>query len=105
MVSIEIGQPVERGALVMHAAPAPFLFDLEQWCGHGAIRRYPPLKLPAVDDRRAAEHHGRRRADVALPDAAIIELNAHAIGRIDSALAARINPSVEHLLAWLRSLC
>jgi hypothetical protein len=60
--------------------------------GHGAIRRCPPLKLSAVDDWRAAEHHGRRRADVALPDAAIIELNADAIGRIDSALAARINP-------------
>src|SRR5258706_13858317 len=60
--------------------------------GHGAIRRCPPLKLPAVDHWRAPEHHGRRRADVALPDAAIIELNAHAIGRIDCALAARINP-------------
>jgi hypothetical protein len=43
--------------------------------------RLSALKLPAVDHGRAAEHHGRR-ADVALPDAAIIELNAHAIGRI-----------------------
>jgi hypothetical protein len=30
-------------------------------------------ELPAVDYWRAAEHHGRR-ADVALPDATIIEL-------------------------------
>jgi hypothetical protein len=51
----------------------------------------PILELPAVDHRRAAEHDGRR-ADVALPDAAVIELNAHAIGRIDSAFAARIDP-------------
>ena len=28
--AIEIVQPVLRGALIMHAAPAPFLFDLEQ---------------------------------------------------------------------------
>ena len=55
-------------------------------------RAVPTLKLPAVDHWRAAEHYGPRRADVALPDAAIIELNADAIGRIDSALAARINP-------------
>src|SRR5258708_3772067 len=60
--------------------------------GHGAIRRCPPLKLSAVDHWCAAEYHGRRRADVTLPDATIIELNAHAIGRIDSALVARINP-------------
>jgi len=33
-----------------------------------------------------------RRQDLALPDAAIIELNTHAVGRIDSALAARIDP-------------
>jgi hypothetical protein len=33
----------------------------------------PTLELPAVDYWRAAEHHGRR-ADVALPDATIIEL-------------------------------
>jgi hypothetical protein len=26
--------------------------------GHGAIRRCPPLKLPAVDHWRIAEHHG-----------------------------------------------
>jgi hypothetical protein len=53
----------------------------------------PRLKLPAaVDHGRAAERYTRRRADVALPDAAIIELNAHAIGRIDSALVARIDP-------------
>src|SRR5262249_22450994 len=29
-MGIEIGEPVERGALIMRAAPAPFLFDLEQ---------------------------------------------------------------------------
>ena len=47
--------------------------------GHGAKCPCPRLKLPAVDYGRAAECHVRRRADVALPDAAIIELNAHAI--------------------------
>src|ERR1700704_3571050 len=29
-VGIEIAEPLERGALIMGAAPAPFLFDLEQ---------------------------------------------------------------------------
>src|SRR4030081_1210826 len=29
-VTVEIAKPVERGALVMRAAPAPFLLDLEQ---------------------------------------------------------------------------
>jgi len=33
----------------------------------------------------------RRRPDVTLPDATIIELNTHAIGRIDSALVARVD--------------
>src|ERR1700752_4029345 len=28
---VEIGKPVERGALVMHPAPAPFLFPLEDF--------------------------------------------------------------------------
>ena len=47
----------------------------------------PTLNLPAVDHGGAAERHARRRADVALPDATIVELNAQAIGRIDGALA------------------
>src|SRR5271168_5091276 len=29
-VGIEIGEPVERGALIVGTAPAPFLLDLEQ---------------------------------------------------------------------------
>src|SRR6202035_1877407 len=29
-VGVEIAEPVERGALIMGAAPAPFLLDLEQ---------------------------------------------------------------------------
>src|SRR5712691_7267334 len=29
-VGIEIAEPLERGALIMRAAPAPFLLDLEQ---------------------------------------------------------------------------
>src|SRR5271168_2785468 len=60
--------------------------------GHGAVRRCPPLKLFTVHHWRAANRHRRRRADVALPDAAIIELNAHAVGRIDRALVTRIDP-------------
>src|SRR6266404_5952777 len=42
-VGIEIAEPVERGALIMRAAPAPFLLDLEQ------IRILP--------DQMMARHH------------------------------------------------
>ena len=43
MVGIEIGQPVERGALIMRAAPAPFLLDLEQ--------------IGILPDQMMARHH------------------------------------------------
>src|SRR3984957_20056083 len=40
---IEIGEPGERGALIMHAAPAPFLLDLEQ--------------ISVLPDQMMARHH------------------------------------------------
>src|SRR6266700_5304681 len=40
---IEIGEPVFRGALVMHPTPAPFLFDLEQ--------------IGILPDQMMARHH------------------------------------------------
>src|SRR5271168_5071031 len=40
---IEIAEPVERGALVMRPAPAPFLFDLEQ--------------IGVLPDQMMARHH------------------------------------------------
>src|ERR1700733_10571690 len=43
VAGIEIREPVERGALILRAAPAPFLFDLEQ-----------VGKLP---DQMMARHH------------------------------------------------
>src|SRR6478752_6537373 len=73
-------------------APSGAFVEMPLSGGHGAKCPCPRLKLPAVDHGRAAEGYARRRADVALPDAAIIELDAHAIGRIDSALVARIDP-------------
>src|SRR6478609_506950 len=42
-VGIEIAEPVERGALVVRAAPAPFLLDLEQ--------------IGILPDQMMARHH------------------------------------------------
>src|ERR1700731_2119535 len=42
-VGIEIAEPVERGALIMRAAPAPFLLDLEQ--------------IGILPDQMMARHH------------------------------------------------
>src|SRR5665213_2398081 len=42
-VRIEIAEPVERGALVVGAAPAPFLLDLEQ--------------IGILPDQMMARHH------------------------------------------------
>src|SRR6267154_5907189 len=42
-VGIEIAEPLERGALIMGAAPAPFLLDLEQ--------------IPILPDQIMARHH------------------------------------------------
>jgi hypothetical protein len=49
---IEIGESVERGALVMRAAPAPFLFDLEQVC--------------VLPDQMMARHHAARSCEIPL---------------------------------------
>src|ERR1039458_317638 len=42
-VGIKIAEPVERGALIMYTAPAPFLLDLEQ--------------IGILPDQMMARHH------------------------------------------------
>src|SRR3984957_12171657 len=66
---IEIGEPVERGALVVGAAPAPFLFDLEQ--------------IGILPDQMMARHHAAGEEmlrDPVLPVVAIEQISAGTMG-------------------------
>src|SRR6185295_18868694 len=56
-MGIEIVQPVLRGALIMHAAPAPFLFDLEQ--------------IGILPDQMMARHHAAAKETLREPVLAI----------------------------------
>jgi len=66
---IEIGKPVLRGALIMRAAPAPFLFDSEQ--------------IGILPDQMMARHHATGEEmlrDPVLGIGAIEQIGAGAMG-------------------------
>src|SRR5712675_3598521 len=68
-VGIEIAEPLERGALVMRAAPAPFLLDLEQ--------------IGILPDQMMARHHPAGEEmlrDPVLAVGAIEAIGAGAVG-------------------------
>src|SRR6266404_6029956 len=67
-VGIEIAEPVERGALVMRAAPAPFLLDREQ--------------IGILPDQMMARHHAafeKMLRDPVLAIAAVEQIGAGAV--------------------------
>src|SRR5712664_851839 len=68
-VGIEIAETVERGALIMRAAPAPFLLDLEQ--------------IGILPDQMMARHHAAGEEmlrDPVLSVGAIEQISARAVG-------------------------
>src|SRR5262245_61949359 len=65
---IEIGEPVERGALIMRAAPAPFLLDFEQ--------------VGILPDQVMARHHAAGEemlGDPVIPVSAVEQVSASAM--------------------------
>src|SRR3981081_4520407 len=73
-VTVEIAKPVERGALVMRAAPAPFLLDLEQILilPDQVVARHPPAGEEML-------------GDPAFPVGAIEQIGARAVGEDEEA--------------------
>src|SRR5712664_4807696 len=68
-VGIEIAEPLERGALIMGAAPAPFLLDLEQ--------------IGVLPDQMMARHHPAGEEmlrDPVFPVGVIEQIGARAMG-------------------------
>src|ERR1700676_3077135 len=68
-VGIEIAEPVERGALIMRAAPAPLLLDLEQ--------------IGILPDQVMARHHPAAEemlCDPVSPVGAVEQIGARTMG-------------------------
>ncbi len=79
---IEIGEPVERGALIVRAAPAPFLLDLEQ--------------IGILPDQMMARHHPAGEEmlrDPVLSVGAIEQIGAGTVGEdVQEETAVRRQP-------------
>jgi hypothetical protein len=66
---VEVLQPIQRGALIIHAAPAPFLFDPEQ--------------IGILPDQMTARHHAGGKEtlrDPVLAIGAIEQIGTGAVG-------------------------
>src|SRR5205809_4981940 len=90
-MGIEIVQPILRGALIVHAAPAPFLFDLEQ--------------IGILPDQMMARHHAAGKEplrDPVLATGSIEQIGAGAMGERASAMRA-VEPSIRASSACVRT--
>src|SRR5881396_3952797 len=84
-MAIEVIQPILRGALIVHAAPAPFLFDLEQ--------------IGILPDQMMARHHAAGKEplrDPVLATGAIEQIGAGAMGEdVQEEPAAGLQPCAQ----------
>src|SRR5215471_5002066 len=64
-------------------------FESWSWIASAAVRN--DWKLPPPSRRRTA--HNNRRADVTLPDSPVVELDTHAVRRIDGTHVTSIDPN------------